>query len=683
MMIIEIIEERENNIAYGADLVHAVSVKWILLFLSPKLSKKTVSLGARLFYSVFESIEYPGNRFKEAFAILPKLLKSHYEVLDIYLPVLAVIFGASIDGNSWTLPYEVPTLMALLKPKQLTAPVNVFRKRAFCPDMFSSLLSLLNSTVSVIAKERGETIDSKEAQLLEKCSSITQTTVGFLASMYLQVQPLREVLSLPETMEEILTILLSLISTEAVLSIDDYIEKIKSEPLQVDHVLSSKDSNELLISLLEVEDLSKQTGESKFIYEQNKSKGSRYRLHSKMSYLQNQEGVVRQNIEILIELVLIAFVENMLDPTKSPAHIETLFFSFPSCSDITLNRYQEIIFLMVLDALSQKINRRKIYIQDAKIMANILKFTSSIMDLIEQGKNDRIEDVTDFLIMLTKYAWDLEETIVKNGGKISHEFTQLVKQLNRAILYRAKYLQKKPNLSTQHILDFLTQISIYQYLIVNISLNNDSDFLKCLMFHLSLYLGHADEGIPIATVEIWKRIVLQKPVHLYSILKNTQGDYQELVDGFAKLLEGNANSFISWFKSKHQELTKIFGEVTGRAWDDFVAIEAKHVKEVHSSVRIQTLNRVKRKMKFKDSESSTFNKYHDRTKLWIAEIQSNFIIQRQKFKVDYKLMQSSLELEWKNLLAQLGQEHAILAVEDRKQRWKLGINAHVHLSLIQ
>ena len=665
-MFIEIIEERENNVAYGEDLIYAVGLRWILLFLAPNLLQKTTSLGIRLFYRVWASIEYPGSRFKESFLVIPKLLTKHFNQPSIYLPVLAIMFGSVIETPSWSLNFDVPTLMALLKPKQTNTPTK-FRKKNFTPEIFPSLVSLISTSVKSIA-ENHKYQSSEKVNDSREYSNLAQTVIGLLASMYMQVQPLRELLALPETLEELLTLLYSLISSESPYTIEQYQERLRDESSDI----SPSNHRNLLISLVYIFDLKNCENESRFVGDISKFKSPHYKLHSELQYLEDRENAFRQNIEGLVELILIVYVESILDGTKSVSHIESLLYAFPLCSERCLSEFQEFIGILVMDALALKINRRKIYLQDAKVVNNLVKFSSIFLDWVEQGKSEKILDISDFIFMLAKYVFEFEEEALKSGAKLSFEHQSLMKQLNRMVLFRFRKLEEDKTASSVPLITFLRQITIHQNAFILSSLNNDGEFIKCIMHHFISYLCHNNTDVVQETIKICKKIMMIKHLHIYSILKSTDGEYQKLVDGFSKLLDNDHSLFLQWHQSKNQELEKLFQEATHKIWEECIISESRYLKDVGNTVKANILHKLKKKTKSINYENAAFTKFSEKSRSWLNDIQSACIAQRQKFKIDYKLMQSSLESEWKNLLAQLGQEHAILAVQNRSLKWKLG-----------
>lgn len=249
-MIIEIIEEKEGNIAYAEDFIHSVSTKWFLLLLSPRLGKKTVTLGMKLFYIVWDNIEYPGRKFKDTFTCMKPMIRSHFDNLELYFPILAIVFGATVSQQSFQAPFEVPTLMALLKPTS-----GKSKKNYTCPEMFPAFIEMLKLSIKNIRNLKSSEPSNNSADYFTK-------TIALLGSMYMQMQPLRDLLSSSDAIEEFLSMLFLLISDADTKSLDTTIEILKNEQL------SYENGTKLYISLKFATDNS-ETLENRFMAPNN------------------------------------------------------------------------------------------------------------------------------------------------------------------------------------------------------------------------------------------------------------------------------------------------------------------------------------------------------------------------------------------------------------------------------
>ena len=112
-MMGELIQENENS-RFADDLIHAVTSRWILLFLNKNVCCETASIATRLFYIIWKRCYYSKNKFKEAFIILEKLLVCRFLDPKVYLPLWAILCNVDIDSQDWDIVYEEANLLALL-----------------------------------------------------------------------------------------------------------------------------------------------------------------------------------------------------------------------------------------------------------------------------------------------------------------------------------------------------------------------------------------------------------------------------------------------------------------------------------------------------------------------------------------------------------------------------------------
>ena len=399
------------------------------------------------------------------------------------------------------------------------------------------------------------------------------------------------------------------------------------------------------------------------------NRGPRYQLHSELDNFSNLDTLVRQSTDTLLELILIIVVEVLLDSSKSISMSD--IFVFPVASEKVVDDFKEFILLCVMNALSQKISRKKSYLQEPKIVANLSRFLQSIVDCMDRHLFKDENAPLEFAFFLSSYIWEFEENSAKQSGKISNEFNSVLKQLNRAILLTFKKcdLQGRDNMKDTKIL--LTEIMKYQALLVSNPYCNDSEFLRSLIHHLLQGILESDAEIRNMSLNLWKPILMNKPAHVFSILKSNNEDYQELVDGFSKLLDDDGQTFLPWFNSKREEIVKIFLDSAGKTWEDFLSNESKGSAESRQSLRDQRLKKLKKRKKNNEYENQIWMSLDEKAKVLVTETQMNCHAIRQKFKVDYKVMQSNLETEWRVILSYLAQEHAILEIPNKQLRWKL------------
>ncbi|KAJ3373009.1 hypothetical protein HDU91_001442 [Kappamyces sp. JEL0680] len=669
-IIIEIIEEKEDNIAYGEDLLHAVTARWILLFMNPRLDSGTVFLGTKLLHVVWSSIDYPGSRFHESFSIVHHLLQSRFYISTLYLPLLSILCDSRLTANAWKTPYDVPSLMAVLKPKS----ARQGKKQAFCSDVLPCIISMLASCVRTIQTQARQGASSDDGP--DGFSAIVVTTLEFFGAMYLQIDQMKDALLTQDAMDDLFSILFALLSTEPASSIDHGMDLLKKEPAErsIFGVLDALDEKTIKLFLKYQElVLDEERVTSRFLVSEGSSiKTSVSTLQ--LSQIQGESVVftsqVRDIIDSLMELFMIVSVESILEPGKPLHGLELIIGAIPPCSARIKQEFEEFLLMSTMNCLFKKLSSRKGYFTDPRASINIMKFVALLIDGVERGlfRSQKFL-ILDFAIMIATFSADVDEEVVRTTTKPTYEFGQHLKQLGRICLLCWGNAAKDQYADVDTIVILVQKLVKYQSIFVTSS-STDNDFLKSLLHHLFQCVLVPNERLNQAALTLWKVLLLQKPNLVFGVLKSTKGEYQSLVDGFSKILD-DGSGFMAWLETRKSDVTTVYQDTVGKTWEDFKIAEAKALKDLDQSTRKHQMHRLKRKKKRMDAEHHAYIKFNDKTKQWVAETQSVGTAQKQKFKADYKLMQTSLEAEWISLVTQLGQEHAILAVEQQESRWKL------------
>ena len=203
--------------------------------------------------------------------------------------------------------------------------------------------------------------------------------------------------------------------------------------------------------------------------------------------------------------------------------------------------------------------------------------------------------------------------------------------------------------------------------------NQDSDGFKAITHHLYIFLMHSNTSIREKCIGIWKLLLLQKPIQVAALLKSQKvADYKELVDGFSKILELNAENFYVWFLSKQTEIASIFAENATRVWDLHCQYEWKYAKDNVKADKKSRSTKLKRQYKRLAAEHDVYTKYTAKAKSWVSDVQIIENTRFQRFKYDYAAMIQSIDVDWSFLKSELNREKAIWGADiDVDARWKL------------
>ncbi|KAJ3324756.1 hypothetical protein HDV06_006064 [Boothiomyces sp. JEL0866] len=673
-MFLEITADTSDGIRYGEDIISGLSSRWISYLLSPRLNPSTVVSSLRLFYQMWITCDSPTSKFKEALVILNKLLQNRYYLIELYVPLWAIFFQTEMNGD-WAINYDVPDLMAKFNPKS-------FRNVKFCSEILPAIMGLTNTAIRNILKSYN-TMDKENPEhddqmhRIEDLSIVAQTTLRFIMHMCQQFDQMKECICKQEVLSPLVAILFELIVADSPVSLDQ--EKKASQQFKDAFVLFKppldQQHNPMILKLENSSKLQKKADSAFNLVPESDLKNSKVRSRSKFTLTLNAEDdhsianeceAIKENISGILEVIMCISVDSILN-SKSITGLESILKTVPSSSYSSRIHFQEFLLLCSMDYVNMRIQHRSTLLQDPKILANLGKFVTLLVDSVYQGMFIQAFNVLDFNITICQLLLGNEEEQKRQDANMA----VLNKQLNRMILY----IFGKCALSNYTDFDMvnilLLKIQFYQKLILSMP-NTDFEFIKLLLLHLFQCLCSTSEEIQVMSSSIWKYLLLHKPTQVFAALKSIRGlEYKEIVEGFSKLLEPELTLFTAWLKEKNEELKLQFGEIS-KTWDDYQVAEARTALDGIGLLQKQREHALKKLLKKTDSDKHVYIRYLEKSKASINEVFKTESEKKLKFRTDYSLMQTSIEFEWKSMLEQLGREKAIMGQEhDDSTRWKL------------
>ncbi|KAJ3272044.1 hypothetical protein HDV01_005996 [Terramyces sp. JEL0728] len=677
-MLLEITSDSYEGNKYGEDLLSSLSSRWISYLLSPRLNPSTVIISLRLFYQMWSSCDSPSTKFKEAHTILNKLLQNRYHLIELYIPLWAIFFQSEINSD-WNINYDVPDLMAKFNPKSV-------KSIKFNVEVLPAILGLTNTGIRNILKvynsltngEHAEADHENQMHRIEELSLIVQTTLRFMMHMCQQFDQMKECIAKPEVLSPLITLLFELIVTESTVTLEQ--EKKASQHFKETFSLFKppldQEHNPMILKL-ENSKPQKKVDSAFNLVQESDFKSSKVRSKSKFMLTLNAEDehsianeceAIKQNISGILEVIMCISVDSILN-SKSIAGLENILKNVPSSSHSSRIHFQEFLLLCSMDYVNLRIQHRHTLLQDPKIVANLGKFVTLLVDSVYQGMFIQALNVLDFNITICQLLLGNDEDSKKQDANVA----VLNKQLTRMILYIFGKCALGNYADHDLVNVLLLKLQFYQKLILSYP-NTEFEFVKLLLLHLFNCLCSSSEEIQIMACTLWKYLLLHKPTQVFASLKSIRGlEYKEIVEGFSKLLEPELNSFTAWLKEKNDDLKLHFGEIS-KSWDEFQAIESRAAVDGIALLQKQREHSLKKLLKRMESDKHVYVRFLEKSKVALNEIFKTELEKKQKFRNDYSLMQTSIEFEWKSMLEQLGREKAIMGLEHEENiRWKLGM----------
>ncbi|KAJ3259318.1 hypothetical protein HK103_002516 [Boothiomyces macroporosus] len=416
-MLLEITADTSEGIRYGEDIVSGLSTRWITYLLSPRLNPTTVVTSLRLFYQIWVTTDSPTSKFREALTILYKLLQNRYYLIELYIPLWAIFFQTEINGN-WVINYEVPDLMAKFNPKSV-------RNVKFCSEILPTILCLTNTAIRNIVKtynalDRTKSEHADQMERIEQLSMVVQTTLRFMMHMCQQFDQMKEEISKQEILSPLVGILFELIVTDSPVTLEQ--EKKASQLFKDAFALFrpplDQQHNPMILKLETSNKLQKKADSAFNLVSDSDLK------YFSTNYIANECEAIKENISGILEVIMSVSVDSILN-SKSIAGLENILKTVPSSSYSSRIHFQEFILLCSMDYVNLRIQHRSTLLQDPKVLGNLGKFITLLVDSVYQGMFIQALNVLDFNITVCQLLLGNDEEPKKQDANMAEKNEEL------------------------------------------------------------------------------------------------------------------------------------------------------------------------------------------------------------------------------------------------------------------
>ncbi|ORX90609.1 beach-domain-containing protein [Basidiobolus meristosporus CBS 931.73] len=735
-MLLQIVNDPENP-QFISRFASTITSRWPLLFIESHLNSYTVVLATRLLARLlYTQGPVYVNKFRvasEGFAVLEKLLPEHWYLCQLYPAVISILLGVDIATVPIVSRFDLFNLLTVFKsemnqsrPLCHEALSILFAMIKRCVDLlvkhshkledkellsFEHMEKIKSPTLEQKAMDKAARRRSKsftntdvsqylaiviEKSLLE-LAKVQQTLIHFLTEMYITSSVFKELCCKPNIIDQVVGILFPVICGSEEVTVDtELYSKDSNVTSEAEKVFDSHTSISVTSTSSEIKESIAQTQRPKKPYmnvlSSNKDKELSSEAKQKLSIstklrsfsspivkptLKRSDSTIQKNatIECILEFLVTLCVDSILKPVTKPlAELDLALRGFPPSFQEHQVQFETYLIIHVLSSLESTLQLSQNLLANIPVLTNISKFISMAVDATYQGWFvGGAEQLFSFCVFVLEMTTAMETSGVLKIHRLEALYSGLYKQLNRLILFRLSDHQVSNQFNS--LIEILNDL-IYNQKIILIEHNTDGEFFRCLTFHLSNFLNIPDDGVRIASLNLLKLLFLQKPNEMSSIIqvKIQQEEYQELADGFSKLLELEFGSFIPWMDSRKQEFQKFCQEHLMKSWDSYLAAEIKVSKDYLKISHGRRLNKLRRLARSKRSAMEVYQRYLVKAQAWSRSIQSLESNRLGKALQDCIDNDEFINAEWGYLSEQLYHQRAIWQSDDQanlNQRWKL------------
>ncbi|KAJ3119166.1 hypothetical protein HK098_005710, partial [Nowakowskiella sp. JEL0407] len=631
-MLLEILLRDPLNVV--PKFVSVVSSRWILLFLQADVNEMTAIIACKIFACLhtYHESAYSA-KFREGYLVMAHLLAHHYHVQDIYPSLLAVICGSDIRTLPATVTLDMRTLLEVFKPSEVKAG-------RFSKDIFRVILKMIAAAMETLSNTAYTfNLQTSENQPNDGISYTVQILLRFFSELYTSTDDVKASICTMEAVDDIISILFSTLANSKRI----YMQK-----------------------------------ESEFVNERINEEYADSVSHSFETLSKTAENLgptglpVRCILDFLVEMC----IDSVVGTWKGFYALELTMQAIPPAAKEKQTQFQSYLLLQVTNALQGSLELNTKYLTDPRVIGNVAKLSSFLVDRIFQGLFPGGRKVVhDFITFVIESINEIEGDGTKSVFR-ANICLPFYRALNRMILHQLGQLSADTDSkSLAQTRQFLGKCIYNQKILLNPN-NIDSDFYRGFCFHLFNYLNSEDAEIKTNAMMLWKLLLLQKPSQMSSILRQNNPmqkgtEQRDYMDGFSKLLELDQAGFSSWIATRKEELKILFEENTQKIWENVQAAELKMIRESLKGNDVKRITKLKRSLKLQQIEEEILHKYRLKSLKWIDEVKTTEHERLRRYLQDYNAAQTYAMTNWIKISSELVRERALWHVKAADLKWKL------------
>ncbi|KAI9774489.1 MAG: hypothetical protein M1835_006031, partial [Candelina submexicana] len=332
-------------------------------------------------------------------------------------------------------------------------------------------------------------------------------------------------------------------------------------------------------------------------------------------------------IEGLLEVVIGVFLDQVLERKEFSGF--GLFLKVPPGFQEHQAYFESYLLRNTLSQLSNTVQLDQKLLWEPRVLTNLARFTNYLGEAAFEGWfMGGSEALLEFGGIVLDYIQRPDIAKIKSVRLCSQAVAAIRTVFLRVILLRLSELDEDSN--PENTISFLHRLIYWQPIILSPE-NTDFDFLRLICYLLYTKLIIPAPRIRVAAAELWRLILVQKPVETSVMLNRaTTLDREYLSTGFVRLTEVDNEFFLSWVDDHRQELDDFFFGSMSSAWEDFVAAENKKAEE---TARIRV---AKRKEKLKQwlvedlANQDILRRHEVSSDHWTANIYSSEHLKHQR-----------------------------------------------------
>jgi len=355
-------------------------------------------------------------------------------------------------------------------------------------------------------------------------------------------------------------------------------------------------------------------------------------------------------VEELLELTIAVFSDQIFSRKDFPGL--GLFMRVPPGFQEHQAYFETFILRNTLSHLGNTIKLDQKLLWEPRVLTNLARFANHLCEAIYEGWFiNGAEYTLDFLANILEYIQLPDVASIKAIRLCSQIVSNIRITLLRIVLLRLSELDEIA--SAIETVAFLNKLIYWQTVLLPAE-DPQENFLKLLCYLVYNKLISMNENVRMASANLWRMLLVQKPEEITTILQQANGaDKSLLTKGFKKIMELDNETFLSWVDDHSDELKGVLFTPLSKSWGMFVA-EENHKTEETARARI---NKRREKLKSWVSENSTneeiLRRHETGTEHWRSNIYAAEHLKRQRALHDQQDGQVFNAATWSKMVRDL------------------------------
>ncbi|KAK8075025.1 hypothetical protein PG997_009688, partial [Apiospora hydei] len=346
----------------------------------------------------------------------------------------------------------------------------------------------------------------------------------------------------------------------------------------------------------------------------------------------NSQNTSHAVLEGIMELVVNVFLDQLFYRKEFPGF--GLFIKVPPGFQEHQAYFESHVLRGTILHLSNTIKLDWKLLIEPRVLTNMARFSLHMVEAIFEGWfMNGADSMLDFLGFLLEYLNRPDVSKLKSVRLCSQAVSTIRTSFLKCVLLKLSEMDD-PQCADTEAISSLNKILYWQMVILD-SLSVDDDYTKLLWFQFYVKLVDTREAVSLATVNLWRIMLVQKPEESSAIFQQfTSTEKSDLVLEFEKLTELDTESFVAWVTEHRASLDQLFVNGLSRTWEDFVRLENSRTVET-AQVRLAKRREVLKRWQLESSEKESAILRHDMTNsAWMKSIYGSEHFKHQRLLQD-------------------------------------------------